>query len=177
MRSISLRLGYFRYLFRAGFWRWLAHVLDHLVMDHIEPWLTLRPGADAMVHPNVSFRCGHNVEIGSNTRIQIGCVLWASPNARIRIGDDSGLGPGVMVFSSNHGTRPGMSYVEQTWTEKDVTIGRDVWIGSGSILLPGVTIGDHCVIAAGSVVTHSLPAGCVAAGVPARPIRSKEAVA
>jgi acetyltransferase-like isoleucine patch superfamily enzyme len=173
MKSVTLRLSYLKYLFRAGFWRWLAHGLDHLVMDHIEPWLTLRPGSNAMIHPNVSFRCAENVEIGPNTRIQYGCVLWASPNARIRIGDNTGLGPGVMIYSSNHGTTGGGPYIQQPWTEEDVTVGCDVWIGSGSILLPGVTIGDHCVVAAGSVVTRSMPAGSVVAGVPARPIRSK----
>ena len=62
------------------------------------------------------------------------------------------------------GTRPGQLYVQQPWTEKDVTIGCDVWIGSGSILLPGVTVGDHCVIAAGSPGASTLPPSAIRAG-------------
>jgi acetyltransferase-like isoleucine patch superfamily enzyme len=54
-----------------------------------------------------------------------------------------------------------------------VQIGSNVWIGSGCIILPGVTIGDDTVVAAGSIVTKDIPAGSVAAGVPARVIRGR----
>jgi maltose O-acetyltransferase len=55
--------------------------------------------------------------------------------------------------------------------EKTVTIGRNVWVGSGCIILPGVTIGDNSVIAAGSVVTKDVPEGALMGGVPAKQIR------
>ncbi|WP_372642003.1 DapH/DapD/GlmU-related protein [Hyphomicrobium sp.] len=55
-----------------------------------------------------------------------------------------------------------------------VRLGVNVWVGRSAILLPGVTIGDHAVIAAGSIVTSDIPARTVAAGAPARPIRSLE---
>jgi acetyltransferase-like isoleucine patch superfamily enzyme len=172
IRGITERLGYLRFLFRKGAWRWLIDRVDYTVIDHLDPWSTVRLGSRAYVHPSVSFRHAEQIEIGSHTRIQNGCCLWASPNARIVVGDHTGLGPGTMVFSSNHRFAAGRPYPEQPWSERDVVIGRNVWVGAGSIILPGVTVSDDTVVAAGSVVTRSLPGGSVVGGVPARVIRA-----
>jgi acetyltransferase-like isoleucine patch superfamily enzyme len=168
------RIKYLRFLGKRGFWRWAVDRIDFMVTDHIQPWTVLRRGAVRCdVHPSVSFRRAENVILGSYTRIQNNCCLWASPNAEIRVGDNTGLGPGTCVFSSNHQFAPGTPYHRQPWTEQSVTIGQDVWIGAGCIILPGVEIGDGAVVAAGSVVTKNIPANSIAAGVPARVIRSR----
>ena len=104
-------------------------------------------------------------------------------NAEIRIGDNVMLAPNVTITTVNH---PLVADERRVFSTKDsfhpgkkgnwetiapVTIGDDVWIGSGCIILPGVTIGDNTVIGAGSVVTKDIPANVLACGVPCRVIR------
>lgn len=171
--GIAQRLGYLRFLASPSTWRWIVDAVDYLVEDHLEPGRKLTRGELAIVHPSTSFRSAQNIFIGSHTRIQPGCVLWASPNSRIRIGDFSGLGPGTRVFSSNHRFEPGEPYYRQPWNEKDVTIGENVWVGAGCTILPGVSIGDNAVVAAGAVVSRDIPENMIVGGIPARVLRSR----
>lgn len=171
--AVTQRLAYLRYLAKPGFWRWVVARADSLVVDHIRPWTQLPRREKTHIHPTVTFRKAENIEIGTHVRIQPYCAIWASPNGKIRIGQYSGLGPGTVVFSSNHQYVPGVPFYRQPWTEKDVTIGTDVWVGAGCVILPGVTIGDGAIVAAGSVVTKDVPPGSVVAGVPARAIKER----
>lgn len=164
------RLSYLRYLGTAGFWRWSVARLDSIIVDHVKPWTQIPRREKTHIHPTVTFRRAENIEIASHVRIQPYCALWASPKAHIRIGQYTGLGPGTLVFSSNHQFAAGIPFVQQPWTERPVTIGRDVWIGAGCVILPGVEIGDGAIVAAGSIVSRSVPANTIVAGVPARPI-------
>lgn len=171
--KIARRVAYLGFMLHPRFWNWLVSRIDFLVTDHIRPWTRLRRGRRSTIHPSVSLRWAENLILGEDVRIQPNCVLWASPNSEIAIGDHTGLGPGTMVFSSNHQFAPGTNYHQQAWVEESVTIGRDVWIGAGSTIVAGVSIGDGCVVGAGSVVTRDLPPGSVAAGVPAQVIRTR----
>ena len=172
-RRAFRRIRYFALLFRPGFWRWLLARVDFVVTDEVMAWSTHRWPTKCNVHPSVSFRSAHNVSLGPHTRVQNGCILWASPNSRITIGQYSGLGPHTMIFSSNHEFASGIPYHLQPWKERDVTIGEDCWIGAGTIIVAGVSIGDRTVVAAGSVVTKDIPPDSIAAGVPARVIRAR----
>ena len=79
------------------------------------------------------------------------------------------------MFSSNHNTKDvSLPMNVQPWVERDIVIGNDVWIGSNSVILAGVKIGDGTVIGAGSVVTKDIPAFVVAGGVPARTIKPRK---
>lgn len=173
IRAVVKRVSYIRLLLKPGFWRWCVDRFDFLLVDEILPRVLMRIPRSANIHPTVSFRAPQNIQIGEKTRIQNHCILWASPNSRIIIGQGSGLGPHTAVFSSNHQFTLGVPYHLQPWTEKTVTIGEDCWIGAGSIIVAGVTIGDRCVVAAGSVVTKDIPSESIAAGVPARVIRRR----
>jgi acetyltransferase-like isoleucine patch superfamily enzyme len=84
------------------------------------------------------------------------------------------MGPGTMIYSSNHGIRLGSLIRSQTQTQKDVTIGNDVWLGSNVVVTAGVNIGDGAVIAAGAVVIKDIPPYTIAAGIPAKPIKGRE---
>lgn len=115
---------------------------------------------------------GENIHLGRNVEINMDCVFLDCN--RITVGDHSGIGPGVHIYTVFHPTDPaarlsgGAMWRSQT---APVTIGRNVWIGGRSVVLPGVTIGDGTTVGAGSVVTRSLPAGVVAAGNPCRILR------
>ncbi|MNJ61182.1 Maltose O-acetyltransferase [compost metagenome] len=85
----------------------------------------------------------------------------------ISIGDDCQIGPAVQIYAADHPLDP---KVRRSGLEsgRAVKIGNNVWIGGGAIILPGVTVGDHAVIGAGSVVTRDVPARATVVGNPAR---------
>ncbi len=98
-----------------------------------------------------------------------GCELDIS--GRLTIGAHSLLAPGCFITDHNHGTGRGMRIDEQPGEARPVVIGCDVWLGFGVCVLPGVSIGDGAIVAAGAVVTRDIPAYAVAAGVPAKVMR------
>ena len=88
----------------------------------------------------------------------------------IYIGDRTMIGPNVTLATAGHPILPELREKVMQFNVP-VTIGRNVWLGAGVIVLPGVTIGDNSVIGAGSVVTKNIPANCVALGSPCRVVR------
>lgn len=150
----------------------ISELIRWFVKDHIYPYTKLNKSRnERFIHPSVNFQSPENIIIGDNTRIQPNVCLWASPNSKIIIGDYSGLGPGTMLFSSNHKYEFGKIYINQPWVEKDIIIGKNVWVGAGCIVTAGVTIGEGSVIGAGSVVNKDIPPNSLAAGVPAKIIK------
>ena len=82
------------------------------------------------------------------------------------------LAQGITVTALNHNFEESSKRIdEQGVTTKPVIIGNDIWIGANAVLLPGVTIGDHSVVAAGAVVTKDVPPHSLVAGVPAKIIK------
>ncbi|MZH01949.1 MAG: acyltransferase [Nitrospinae bacterium] len=109
------------------------------------------------------------IEIGNDVRINRGCTL--ASHSGITIGDYSMLGEYVSIRDANHGMEPGQPMRFQPHRTKPVHIGQDVWIGRGSCVLPGVTIGDGAVIGANSVVNRDVPAHTISAGAPCKVIK------
>jgi maltose O-acetyltransferase len=113
-------------------------------------------------------------DYGFQTHIGRGCFLnygvVALDVARIDIGDDVQIGPLVQLLTPTHPVEPEPRRAKWEAAEP-IAIGDNVWLGGGAIVCPGVTIGADTVVGAGAVVTRDLPAGVVAAGVPARVIR------
>lgn len=120
------------------------------------------------------FQCdyGTHIRFGSNVFLNFNCVILDP--APVTFGSNVFLGPGVHIYTATH---PLDAAERRTGQEsaKPVSIGDDVWIGGGVIVLPGASIGCGAVIGAGSVVTGAIPAGVVAAGNPCRVIRSLQA--
>jgi maltose O-acetyltransferase len=116
------------------------------------------------------FRCdyGSRIAIGAGTFLNYDCVLLDV--APIRIGAACQLAPRVQLLTAAHPLDPGPR--RDGWEYgRPIAVGDNVWLGGGAIVCPGVTIGEDSVVGAGAVVTRDLPAGVVAAGVPARVVR------
>lgn len=115
---------------------------------------------------------GTGISIGNNSAI--GAQSFLGGQGGILIGNDVIMGPQVKIFSENHNyLQSDVIIRKQGESRRGVTIGNNCWIGAGATILDGVVIGAGCVIAAGSIVNKSIPANSVAAGVPAKIIRSR----
>ena len=116
------------------------------------------------------FRCefGKNITIGNDVYINFGCTILDC--GQVTIGDNTLIGPNVGLYSANH-TLDAQERITGGLIPKDIHVGKRVWIGGNTTILPGVSIGDETVIGAGSVVTHDIPSGVVAAGNPCRVLR------
>lgn len=119
-----------------------------------------------------SYCCINNavgdVTIGDQTRIGIHCTVIGP----VCIGNNVNLAQGITVTALNHNFKDTTRRIdEQGISTKPVVINDDVWIGANAVILPGVTIGRHVVVAAGAVVTKDVPDNCVVGGVPAKVIK------
>lgn len=142
-----------------------AHVLERGQM-------TL--GRDVRLAPNTSFRNGARIDLGDQVQLGEYSALWAGRSAgRITVGARTTFGPHCFVTAADYGLAAGARITDQEMIERDVVIGPDCWIGTRAVITAGVTLGEGCVIGAGSVVTRDIPAGAIAAGVPARVIRMR----
>ncbi|MFQ5671487.1 MAG: acyltransferase [Nitrospinales bacterium] len=150
-----------RVLLKGGFYRELFSNGIHYLYEHILPMETLEMGGNPEIHPTVSFRFENNIVLGDNIVLDAHCCLWASENSKITLGDNTGIGPGTVVVSSNHSFPKGKVYVEEPMSEKDIVVGKNVWIGANSTLLAGAEVGDGCVIGAGCVISGKIPENSV----------------
>ena len=119
-----------------------------------------------------SFACINNavgdVVIGDHTRIGLHNTIIGP----VEIGSHVNLAQGITVTALNHNfSNTNKRIDEQGVSTNPVTIEDDVWVGANAVILPGVTIGEHCVVAAGAVVTKDVPPHSLVAGVPAKVIK------
>lgn len=111
---------------------------------------------------------GRNVHLGNAVYANFNLTLV--DDGPIHIGDNVMFAPNVVVATAGHPVMPELRRRAAQFN-LPVTIGNNVWIGAGALIMPGVTIGDDSVIGAGSVVTRDIPAGVVAVGSPCRIVR------
>lgn len=124
-------------------------------------------GEGVVARPPLHVDYGWNIRLGDGVFVNFGCVMLDV--APIVVGARTLIGPGAMLLTADHprdaaGRRKGLEW------GRPVTIGEDVWIGAGAIVLPGVTVGDGALVAAGAVVSRDVAAGARVAGTPARPV-------
>lgn len=146
----------------------LGAKLNRLVV----PFMFKRCGRMVNIRPNAYVGTGKQISIGDYSMIGADSIIGST--AEVVIGNDVMMGPRVLIYTSNHGTKLGTLMRLQSSDSAPVVIGDDVWIGACCIILPGVTIGPGAVIAAGAVVTKDVPANAIAGGVPARVIGMRE---
>ena len=111
--------------------------------------------------------CGRNIHIEKNVFINSGCKF--QDQGGVYIGENSLIGHNVILATLNHEMDP---YHRADLHPKPIHIGKRVWIGSGSMILPGITIGDNSIVGAGSIVTKNVPPNVIVAGNPAKFIKN-----
>ncbi len=164
-----------RYFFTFTLVKTVVYKFGYFIHDHVAPRAQLTVKGNPRIHSTASLRCGYNLYLGLNSRISQYCCVWASENSKIILGDNVLMGPGVKIFSSNYTTTDiDVPMIFQPFVEKDIVIGNDVWLGSNSVIVAGVKIGNGSIIAAGSVVTKDIPEYTIAGGIPAKPIKSRK---
>lgn len=119
--------------------------------------------------PPFTTDCGKNTTFGKNVFVNAGCRF--QDQGGLTIGDACQIGHNVVMATLNHG----LAAAERAnITPAPIVLERNVWVGANATILPGVTIGENAVIAAGAVVTRDVPANTVVGGVPAKVLRTIE---
>jgi maltose O-acetyltransferase len=132
-------------------------------------------GEDVFIESGLHLDYGDNVSLGNRVYINVNCTILDSPQsagAAIIIGDDCLIGPNVQLLSVSHDVKPSWRLAKKHNYASSITMGKNVWVGGGVIILAGVTIGDDSVIGAGSVVTKDVDAHSFYAGNPAKKVRA-----
>ena len=124
-------------------------------------------GGDCYIEAPFHCSYGFNIHLGRAVYLNAGCIILDS--APVHIGDHTMIGPGAQILCAQHHKdaakrRAGVEIA------LPVTIGQDVWIGAGAIIMPGVSIGDAAIVGAGAVVTKDVASGATVVGTPARPL-------
>lgn len=157
-------------------WGWKSFITNSVAGSPLCPravrYAILRLRGFDVQTPKLQSRCtftgGRDIRIGARTSVNVSCYFEAV--APIRIGVDCHIAMFATIITSSHDVGPGG--VTHRRSSAPVIIGDRVWLGAHVTVLPGVTVGDDVVVAAGAVVTRDLAAGAVYGGVPARLIRT-----
>jgi len=158
-----------RYVFSPHLVVALAYRFGYFIHDQVLWRATIHIKNRPRIHPTASIRCAHNIYVGNNSHINHLCCVWASKNAKIILGDNLLMGPGVGLFASNHGILAGQPMTFQEWKEASIVIGDDVWLGAHSVVTAGTHIANGVIVAAGAVVTRSITQeGAIVGGIPAK---------
>jgi acetyltransferase-like isoleucine patch superfamily enzyme len=163
---------------------WQAEIhaeLAQLECVRLHPDCFVAPDASIFAEPRREVVVGAGSSIASQAfvhgPVELGAHVSVNPRASldggrmgISIGDDTRIATGATLFAFDHGMAPDRPMRTQPVRSSGIRIGADVWIGANAGVTDGVTVGDHCVIAMGAVVTRDVPPWSIVAGVPARVI-------
>lgn len=125
-------------------------------------------GAGSVVRAPFHCDYGFNIRLGAGVFINFNCVILDV--VEVTIGDQTQMASGVQILAADHPRDPALRRAGLE-LGRPVHIGRNVWIGAGALVLPGVRIGDDAIVGAGSVVTRDVPAGATVVGNPARQLK------
>jgi maltose O-acetyltransferase len=150
--------------------RWLTKYNGMLSASAPERLAVLREklakvGDGSDIRPPFYCDYGFNISIGSGVFLNFNCIILDV--VEVSIGDKTQIGPCVQILTPDHPRDP---IQRATGVEfgRSIHIGRNVWIGGGAIILPGISIGDDATVGAGAVVTRNVPANATVVGNPAR---------
>ena len=145
------------------------HPLDRAARQEAIRGLLGKTGANCVVEQPLFCTYGYNTSVGDNFFLNVNCKLMDS--GKITIGNNVFIAPNVCIITEEHAMDVEQRLKGLEYTHP-VTIGDNVWICAGAIILPGVTIGANSVIGAGSVVTKDIPPKSLAVGNPCKVIRN-----
>lgn len=151
-----------------------CHEYNHLLPSEMERRKDIivrlfgKTGREFLIEQPFYCDYGYNIEIGENFYANVNCVIL--DGAKVKFGHNVFVAPNCGFYTAGHPfnveqRNSGLEYA------RPITIGNNVWIGAQVCVLPGVTIGDNCVVGAGSVVNRDIPAGSLAVGNPCRVVR------
>jgi maltose O-acetyltransferase len=126
-------------------------------------------GDGAHIRPPFHCDYGYNISLGKGVFLNFDCVILDV--VKVTIGDGTQIGPGVQILAADHPRDP-VQRRAGLELGRPVTVGANVWIGGGAIILPGVTVGDDAIVGAGAVVTRDVRPGATVVGNPARERRA-----
>ena len=149
---------------------WMARYNASIAMPPAQRLALLKEMLGAVGnHVNIRppFHCdyGYNIRVGDGVFMNFNCIILDV--VQVTIGDNTQIGPGVQILTADHPRDPALR-AQMLEFGRPIVIGKNVWIGGGALIMPGVTIGDDALIGAGSVVTKDVPAGATVMGNPAR---------
>jgi acetyltransferase-like isoleucine patch superfamily enzyme len=160
------------YSYFINFFYLIMELLPPFIRNLIFKIIFKKVGRNCLLDYKTFFRYPSRISLGNNVTINRECALYASffvKDVEIKIGNNVALSPHVRIFTATHD----YSTLGLGDTAASVTIEDYAWIGGGTIILPGVTIGEGAVVGAGSVVSKSIPPYSVAVGNPARVIKTR----
>ncbi len=159
----------------TGF-KYLVNLWAYIAVNSIMGRRKAKIGKDSNIHPTVILRQAERIEIGDHCLLNHNNVLQAGKEfGKIKIGNYVHTGANVMMFAFNHSIDEiDIPTKLQDYYDADVVIEDDVWIGAGSVIVAGITIGKGSIIGSNSVVTKDVPPYSVAAGIPAKVIKSRK---
>ncbi|MEE2680835.1 MAG: acyltransferase [Planctomycetota bacterium] len=141
---------------------------------HLEAMRKMKRGHQTQLAPNMMISNGERIEIGDRSAFGHGVTILAGQNiGRIIFGKDVMVGPYCTFTCGTYGFNMGVPANIQPMIEEDIRIGDDVWLGAMAMVMPGVTIGDHAIVAANAVVTRDVEPWAIVGGVPAKVIGTR----
>jgi len=156
-------------------WAHLFKIVNYYNYTHVAPLRAIQKGEGCAISPTASFSNPRNIRLGARVRIGADCTLWGGPGSgKLTLGDDVLLGPRVMMTAATYRFNDGSPVTDQAMKEADITIGRDAWIATGAIILPGTTIGEGAVIGAHAIVRGEVAPYQVVASPLAKPVGQRE---
>ena len=163
-------------VFSLTYLKWIGRRFAYNALNSVRGLRLAKIGKGTNIHPTTIIREGEFVTIGDHCLINHNNLIQAgkSKAGSITIGNYVHTGTNVVMLGFNHGfyTRD-VPTKEQDYMDAPIVVGDDVWIGTGAVILAGVTIGKGAIIAAGAVVNRDVPAYAIVGGVPAKVIKER----
>lgn len=154
------------------FVKWLPETRLFGLKSALLRWAGAKVGRNVRINSSATFLGNGALDIGDDVWVGVECLFVSSSPAKITIGPHCDIAPRVMFHTGSHTITPDGEHIGGAGYNSSVTLGSGCWVGARSLILPGVSIADKTIVAAGAVVTKSCPEKCsLIAGVPGKVVK------